>query len=1263
MRFIQKNLKQTALNKAKLTILAASITTLICNSVSASDIEIYTAPTTSGSTTTLMMMLDVSGSMRVTHPTPSVAMDACDFTNPRSYYDYKVIQGEAKIGDVKISYDRFDCRTSNNRGNYLYRSTDEWDGRKWVTKWRSCKTASCGGNNTGSTSLSSAPDVTEMGVYQSDNVSYYYKLSGTPSETKFDRITRLKDAMVLLLVGGKDSNNNDVPKLDNKIILGLSTLGAVNGTSTRNAGTIVVPARRLDADVTVGGRTIKQRQLILEKVLAINPISGTPTANSYAETAAYLLGKSTSGLTNTGFDWSDSSTDTRTSTGYTQPASIKSQVSLTDDAKSCHAQGIYVLTDGEPNDLGSSNDATGTRRLVRAALDNSSFSCDGTKEGWDCIFKLNENLADKTKNKSKVDILTAVIGFGKGFTVIPSNAQTESEIDTYTSISQNVRNTAKWGIKGNGGWYSGESTDDIVESFSKFLGKVKTNIPGVSTGTATIPVDALNSSTIQPFGYFPQFVPKVAPTDLQQTWYGNLKKYHAVNGSLYGTKNGTQPVMQKDEIKNVADEWNNPNFTPNSNEVAFMHGALSQLIRGYRTTTTPKERLILSDFVYKDQAETKSLNLSTYDADAGKTIYQAISTSYNLTANAPYREALMNLLGYENAQAGVNLQNLATDAISKQVPQIGAILHSKPILLTQEGKPTVIKGADGKVLIDTTNRKDYILFGSTQGLLHVLDAKTGKEKFAFLPYEMIKKQSEAFKYNGGDTRGGKSNLHYGIDGEWTAHTTYVSKSDGTLSVDGGKRTIVNDDNKEEEINLKGKQWVYGGLRMGGRSYYALDLTDLDAPKVKFHIDPENSKVHYLDNKVTKEKTITELSHMGQSWSKPTLAYVNWHGSRKLVMIVGGGYDEGYESPTYDQDSADEKKIGAGVYMFDADDGDLLWSVSGNYSASKTGDRNVQLAGNGVGMDYSIVSSIKTVDRNNDGLVDHLYFGDLRGQAFRVDFNPSNTKFESQVTKILDLKSSKRRFYEQPTFTIHHQKEVAAVSIASGDRSSPMYGKSATASTAHTHDGVFVVYDYDVFSHKYPNNNTHNIRTLGTTGLGGHGKLRLLEKRVDARLEANKKPVINSNVQNGDGGWYYLFDKEENLTASPLKDKQILKSFAPLIAVENDLYVPVFDASKAGTTGSCSAGVAGETSIHRFCMPYGICSENIFVALGAGIGEPIMGGGRDGDNSKRSLFILNEDKKGGGGAGGTGGTTQIKNYGGALKFIPNRWYEQYAQGGG
>lgn len=120
---------------------------------------------------------------------------------------------------------------------------------------------------------------------------------------------------------------------------------------------------------------------------------------------------------------------------------------------------------------------------------------------------------------------------------------------------------------------------------------------------------------------------------------------------------------------------------------------------------------------------------------------------------------------------------------------------------------------------------------------------------------------------------GKSALYYGIDGEWTAHTVYVTKDDGTLTVDGVIRNVAGSNSNEKE-NLKGKQWVYGGLRMGGRSYYALDLTDLDnsvaKPKVKFHIDPASSSVKRLTydkdgNPQLSEKIYDALANMGQSW--------------------------------------------------------------------------------------------------------------------------------------------------------------------------------------------------------------------------------------------------------------------------------------------------------------------------------------------------------------------------------------------------------------
>lgn len=88
-----------------------------------------------------------------------------------------------------------------------------------------------------------------------------------------------------------------------------------------------------------------------------------------------------------------------------------------------------------------------------------------------------------------------------------------------------------------------------------------------------------------------------------------------------------------------------------------------------------------------------------------------------------------------------------------------------------------------------------------------------------------------------------------------------------------------------DLALKGLQWVYGGLRMGGRSYYALDLSNLDNPSLKFHINPDAAVTATGAADAT-----NALSYMGQSWSKPTLAYVKFGGTKKLVMFVGGGYD-------------------------------------------------------------------------------------------------------------------------------------------------------------------------------------------------------------------------------------------------------------------------------------------------------------------------------------------------------------------------------------
>src|SRR5690606_36019361 len=109
-----------------------------------------------------------------------------------------------------------------------------------------------------------------------------------------------------------------------------------------------------------------------------------------------------------------------------------------------------------------------------------------------------------------------------------------------------------------------------------------------------------------------------------------------------------------------------------------------------------------------------------------------------------------------------------------------------------------------------------------------------------------------------------------------------------------------------------------------------------------------------------------LKAMGYSWSKPTIAKIRFDGKVKTVMIVGGGYDMAYETDGYQPQSAltgQRANQGAGVYIFDAETGELLWNARyGNQSNQTSVD--VKHAE----MKYSVVSQIKAFDRNTDGLI-------------------------------------------------------------------------------------------------------------------------------------------------------------------------------------------------------------------------------------------------------------------------------------------------------
>ncbi|MEK5762010.1 pilus assembly protein [Acinetobacter junii] len=1045
------------------------------------------------------------------------------------------------------------------------------------------------GNPTGSTFM----------YYQCHNPVMTANANATPTTSTTDK----NDNTNAVVVGwscpewtqfrpGNSTNTSTQNTTFNSLVSGWTSTNSGSGTSTEMIYS--APASTYT--------TIEHRQLLINAIIndydkggigvASSTTNYTPTATTYADTAAYLMGTTTGAGTYSGF--TASSIDTKKpndNNKFLAPKSVRDEMAQPATSKSCSGQGIYVLTDGEPRTNSSANEAN-AQASMRLALGNNTYACATNTQyltggqytgGWNCISNFAVSLLDTAQNPTKLKMKTAVVGFGSLFDGLPrynkalTQAQSLQVITDVSGLTVDIANTAKWGIYGQGGYYKGSSSQDIVDSVNAFLGDLTTEIPAVTTGSPTVPRDSLNPAVLQKQAYYPQFQP--TPDKTYQLWAGNLKKYNVVSGILKD-KNSNNIVDAKGRIVDNYDLWSTAistiqatkdadENTYGSTKFALRGGAWSQLKLKMDANATVENRKLLTNRIASGTgtAATFGTNFNlrpVTSADLTDATYQ----------NDENRGYLMQLLGYNVNAAAPSTITAATLTAAPELRQIGAVMHSSPLLLTNKGKLTYSNGVLGS---DPDTREDYILFGTTQGLLHVVNAKDGQEKFAFVPNEMVERQKQAFqKYD--STSGGISSLYYGVDGPWTAYTEYVIDSSGNLTVGTGKGT-----------NQKGKQIVYGGLRMGGRSYYALDLQSVTDPKLLFQISPDDGKVYNSENPTG--KAYSELAKMGESWSKPTIAWVNWGGVRKRVMFVGGGYDAGgangtannggYESDTYNQTN----KIGGGVYMFDADDGTPLWWASANATNTTTGVIGLQ-ADN---LQYSVVSEIRAEDRDGDGLVDHLYFGDLGGQLFRIDLDnnaTSKSKFAKTPQRLLNLHQTvtasgttigtSPRFYEMPAFSIYDYagNTFAVISIGSGNRSRPLQ-EYATGASGRDYDAVYNIYDKDVAARDLYKSGYSYVTTTVTTADLGNGNL-------GAVTSDNRNDNTTLVAPYSKKGWFYQF-KSHLL--------QSAKVFATPIALNNRLFVSTFDGSKDGLSGDCGAGVKGESFLNQFCMPYGQCAKN------------------------------------------------------------------------
>ncbi|MCF1437804.1 MAG: rRNA (guanine-N1)-methyltransferase, partial [Shewanella sp.] len=316
---------------------------------------------------------------------------------------------------------------------------------------------------------------------------------------------------------------------------------------------------------------------------------------------------------------------------------------------------------------------------------------------------------------------------------------------------------------------------------------------------------------------------------------------------------------------------------------------------------------------------------------------------------------------------GDNVDN-DSNASSQNIRQdvMGDPLHSKPL-------PIKIGG------------KEYVFVGTNHGVMHMFDGQTGEEVWGFLPYQLLPNLREL-----------RSNVPTGV------HSVY--------GLDSPPVGYVHKDVTGEKV------WIFFGMRRGGKSYYAMDVSDPQNPKLMWKIGPDSPG----------------MSELAQTWAEPVVTKIpGWPSDNtdadtaKPVLIFGAGYSPATKDSAFVGVNDTE---GRGVFIIDAASGDLVHSFG-----PANGSKMTQMPG----ITDSIPNAVAVLDSNSDGLTDRIYATDTGANVWRMDLpsvSPNNAEAPWTAFKFASLGGTEqiadRRFFAEPVVAQTMFSNITETTISS-----------------------------------------------------------------------------------------------------------------------------------------------------------------------------------------------------------------------------------------
>lgn len=336
---------------------------------------------------------------------------------------------------------------------------------------------------------------------------------------------------------------------------------------------------------------------------------------------------------------------------------------------------------------------------------------------------------------------------------------------------------------------------------------------------------------------------------------------------------------------------------------------------------------------------------------------------------------------------------------------MGDPLHSQPAAVVYGG---------------TETNPDVVIYTATNdGYLHAFAGDDGRELWSFIPKQLLPNLTR---------------LYFDPNSKYKQY-----------GIDGNVIPVVKDVDRDGIIEDADGDFVYivFGMRRGGETYFALDVTNKTSPELLWTADfPES----------------------GESWSTPVVSRIDignvTQNADKAVVVFGGGYDTVHDSAAH---PANPDGVGASIHMVDLVSGAQLWR------AGRDSNANLVLDEPGREMNRAIPNQIRVIDLNGDRLADRMYATDLGGQIWRFDIangqTPDNLVTGGIIARLgaeglaSPTAADTRRFYNAPDVSLvtdnHQQRRFVAISVGSGYRAHPFDLSAA--------DRFFSVRDGDVFN--------------------------------------------------------------------------------------------------------------------------------------------------------------------------------------------------------